>query len=169
MVLTNPALRRHHGRLAIVKTKVDAEAKLDGKFLLSTTDPTIPATDLARLYKGLLESRPPGATSSRSSSCARSTTGSRTASVPTSACALALVVARVAEHACGQTWPRLRAELDRVHLGTFDGPAGAGGPAHRHHPAQRAIFQALKLTEPPVIIDADSSPARQRRSRSRTA
>ncbi|MGB8021046.1 MAG: hypothetical protein WCF04_07465, partial [Candidatus Nanopelagicales bacterium] len=40
----------------IVDTKaVAAEAKLDGKFLLSCTDDSLPAADAARLFKGLLD------------------------------------------------------------------------------------------------------------------
>ena len=39
-------------------------------------------------------------------------------------CWLALLLARVAENATRQTWPELRRELDRIHVGTFTGPAG---------------------------------------------
>ena len=38
-------------------------------------------------------------------------------------CWLALLLARIAENAAGQTWPGLRRELDRIHVGTFTGPA----------------------------------------------
>ncbi len=39
-------------------------------------------------------------------------------------CWLALLLVRVAENQAGQTWPEMRRELDRIHLGTFTGPAG---------------------------------------------
>ena len=39
-------------------------------------------------------------------------------------CWLALLLIRTAENATGQTWPAMRRELDRIHLGTFTGPAG---------------------------------------------
>ena len=39
-------------------------------------------------------------------------------------CWLALLLVRIAENAAGQTWPELRRELDRIHVGTFTGPAG---------------------------------------------
>ena len=39
-------------------------------------------------------------------------------------CWLALLLVRVAENATGKTWPVMRRELDRIHLGTFTGPAG---------------------------------------------
>jgi hypothetical protein len=37
---------------------------------------------------------------------------------------LALLLVRVAENTTGQTWPVMRRELDRIHLGTFTGPVG---------------------------------------------
>ena len=37
---------------------------------------------------------------------------------------LALLLVRVAENATGKTWPVMRRELGRIHLGTFTGPAG---------------------------------------------
>jgi hypothetical protein len=39
-------------------------------------------------------------------------------------CWLALLLVRVAENTTGQTWPQMRRELDRIHLGTFTGAAG---------------------------------------------
>ena len=39
-------------------------------------------------------------------------------------CWLALLLIRIAETSTGQTWPAIRRELDRIHLGTFTGPAG---------------------------------------------
>ena len=39
-------------------------------------------------------------------------------------CWLALLLARISENATGRTWPELRRELDKIHIGTFAGPAG---------------------------------------------
>ena len=36
-------------------------------------------------------------------------------------CWLALLLIRIAENTTGQTWPVMRRELDRIHLGTFTG------------------------------------------------
>src|SRR5213596_3316706 len=43
------------GRLRVDRAKLAAEARLDGKFLLSTSDPDISAEDVALGYKNLLE------------------------------------------------------------------------------------------------------------------
>jgi hypothetical protein len=39
-------------------------------------------------------------------------------------CWLALLLIRIAENATGKAWPVIRRELERIHLGTFTGPAG---------------------------------------------
>jgi len=39
-------------------------------------------------------------------------------------CWLALLLVRVVEVRTGQTWPRVRQELDRLHQGVFEGPEG---------------------------------------------
>ena len=43
------------GRLVIDRAKITAEQRLDGKYLLSTSDPDLPAEDVALGYKNLLE------------------------------------------------------------------------------------------------------------------
>jgi len=50
LLRTTPA-----GKLRVDRAAVAAEAKLDGKFLLRTSDPTLTATDVALGYKQLLE------------------------------------------------------------------------------------------------------------------
>jgi hypothetical protein len=169
-LLAHPTLRRYlarrNGRLVIDKAKVAAEARLDGKFLLSTTDPTIPAADLARLYKGLLEVE-------RSWRDLKQVLEVRPVyhrkqdriRAHVSLCFLALMLVRVAETACQHTgyhtWPRIHRELDRMHLGEFTGPAGRVIQRSETTPAQREILRALDLPEPPTLLDA--TPTRRRR------
>jgi transposase len=40
-------------------------------------------------------------------------------------CWLALLLVRVAENTCEDTWPNLRRELEKLQLGSFSGPAGS--------------------------------------------
>jgi len=58
-LLAHPALKRYltrrNGALAINTAAVKAQQRLDGKFLLSSTDDNLPAADAARLFKGLLD------------------------------------------------------------------------------------------------------------------
>ena len=56
----HPTLKRwirqqRNGRLVIDRAKVKSEQRLDGKYLLATSDPDITAEDTALGYKNLLE------------------------------------------------------------------------------------------------------------------
>jgi len=64
---------------------------------------------------------------------------------------LALLLARIAENACGSTWPDLRRELNRIHAGTSAGPAGAVPQRTEITKAQGDILHALKTDVPPRI------------------
>ena len=66
-------------------------------------------------------------------------------------CWLALLLARVAENTCGQTWPELRRQLDRITVGTFTGPAGTFRQRTELSPAQAAILEQLGIDPPPRI------------------
>jgi hypothetical protein len=68
-------------------------------------------------------------------------------------CWLALLLARIAENACGSTWPRLRRELDRIAVGTFTGPAGTFRQRTEISEAQAAILGQMKIDPPPKIYE----------------
>ena len=67
-------------------------------------------------------------------------------------CWLGLLPIRMAESGTGQTWHRLRWELNKMHLGRFSGRAGLVQQRTEATPAQRAIFHALDLDEPPRFL-----------------
>jgi hypothetical protein len=67
-------------------------------------------------------------------------------------CWLALLLIRIAETTCDDTWLNLREELERIHVGTFTGPAGTFRQRTETSPAQRAILAKLGVTEPKRII-----------------
>jgi len=60
-------------------------------------------------------------------------------------------LSRVSETSCGETWPNLRRELERLKVGTFTGPAGTFRQRTEITASQRAILGKLKLAEPPRI------------------
>jgi len=66
---------------------------------------------------------------------------------------LALLLIRIAETTTGQTWQRLRRELDRLHLGTFTGPAGLFRQRSELTKPQRDILAKLDLPTPKQIIE----------------
>jgi hypothetical protein len=66
-------------------------------------------------------------------------------------CWLALLLARVAENATGDTWPELRRQLGRIAVGIFTGPAGSFRQRTEISPAQAAILEQPGIGPPPKI------------------
>jgi len=73
-------------------------------------------------------------------------------------CWLALLLIRIAETSTGQTWNNIRTEVERVHLGTFTGPAGTFAQRTELSQPQKMIYTKLKITQPPRILDATPTP-----------
>ena len=71
-------------------------------------------------------------------------------------CWLALLLARIAENAAGRTWPDLRRELDRIHVGTFTGPAGTFQQRTELTRPQRDILKALRNRRPATHLPAET-------------
>ena len=106
------------GRLSIDTTKVAAEAKYDGKFVVTTNDDTLDAADVALGYRSmtLIEG------------CFRrmKTTGLQTRPIyhwrarriiaHVKLCVLALLLERAAEIRCQQTWWTIRHTLDQLQV-----------------------------------------------------
>jgi len=72
------------GRLHIDRSAIRRETRLDGKWLLRCSDPSLSAEDVAADDKQLLEA---GGTSRPTWACPRCTTARRSASAPTCCCA----------------------------------------------------------------------------------
>jgi hypothetical protein len=153
----HPALGRYlrqtpSGRLRIDRAKIAAEAKLDGKFLLSTSDPDLSAEDVALGYKNLLEAE-------RGFRDLKTTIELRPifhrlehrirAHVLLSW--LALLLIRVAERQAGHTWRRIALELGRLHLVTLTGPTGTIAQTTQLSELQRDILADTAVAPPPRI------------------
>jgi transposase len=153
----HPALGRYlrqtaTGRLRIDRHKINAEAKLDGKFLLSTSDPDLSAEDVALGYKNLLEAE-------RGFRDLKTTIELRPvfhrlehrirAHVLLSW--LALLLIRVAERQTGHTWRRIALELGRLHLVTLTGPTGTIAQTTELTDTQRQRYAATGVSPPPRI------------------
>ena len=114
------------GLLRVDKAKIKAEANLDGKYLLRTSDPKLTAEDIAIGCKQLLEVER-GWRDMKQVLDLRPVYHRLEERIRAHVllCWLALLLIRIAETRTGQTWPAIRRELDRIHLGTFTGPAPA--------------------------------------------
>jgi len=157
VVSTKPGLNRYlrvtpGGLLRIDAARAKAEENLDGKYLLRTADPKLSAEDIAVGYKQLLEVER-GWRDMKQVIDLRPVYHRREHRIRAHVilCWLALLLARIAENACGQTWPELRRELDRIHIGTFTGPAGTFRQRTEITKPQAAILRALDISTPPRI------------------
>lgn len=140
------------GRLRIDRTKVAAEARLDGKYLLSTSDPDLSAEDVALGYKNLLEAE-------RGFRDLKGVLELRPVfhrlehriRAHVLICWLALLLIRVAERQTGQTWSRIALQLGRLHQVTLTGPAGTVQQTTTLTDPQAAIYNATNVAPPPRI------------------
>jgi IS4 transposase len=157
VISTRPGLNRYlrvtpGGLLRTDAAKAKAEENLDGKYLLRTSDPKLSAEDIALGYKQLLEVER-GWRDMKQVIDLRPVYHRKEERIRAHVilCWLALLLARIAENACGRTWPELRRELDRIHIGTFTGPAGTFRQRTEITKAQRDTLHSLKIDPPPRI------------------
>ena len=140
------------GRLRLDTAKVRAEQRLDGKFLLSTSDPDLSAEDVALGYKNLLEAE-------RGFRDLKSTLDLRPVfhriepriRAHVLLCWLALLLIRVAERRTGLTWRRIAIELGRIHTVTLTGTAGTVAQTTPLTEAQQGIVDACGVAPPPRV------------------
>jgi len=142
------------GELRIDRARVKAEEKLDGKYLLSTTDPSLSAEDVALGYKQLLEVE-------RAFRTLKTTLELRPLyhrlperiHAHVLLCWLALLLVRVAEQESGATWTKMREELEAIARVDLKGKEGAFQVVTTLTDAQRKLLSALKI-DPPKRVRA---------------
>ena len=157
-------LSRRQGRLVIDPAKVKAEERLDGKFLLSSSDDSLSAAELALLYKSLLEVE-------RSWRDLKQVLELRPVyhrkedriRAHITLCFLGLMLVRVIETKLQDTWRNSRREMQRMVLGEFVGEAGRVVQRSETTPRQRDILRTLEISEPKLVLEI--TPGRQRASR----
>ena len=140
------------GRLRIDRRAVRAEERLDGKYLLSSSDPDLTAEDIALGYKNLLAAER-SFRDLKGTLCLRPVFHRLEHRIRAHVivCWLALLLVRVAERQAGETWRRIATELQRLHLVTLQGEAGQVEQTTPLTAAQRAILAALEIAPPPRV------------------
>jgi hypothetical protein len=153
----HPALGRWlrqqaNGRLVIDRAKITTEARLDGKYLIATSDPHISAEDAALGYKNLLEAER-GFRDLKSNLLLRPVFHRLEHRIRAHVllCWLALLLVRVAERRTGQTWRRIATELGRVHAVALTGSAGTAVHTTPLTTAQAGIYRECRITPPAAI------------------
>lgn len=156
---TKPAYNRFlrktkTGKLRIDRAAVTREHKLDGKFLLRTSDESLTAADIAEGYKALYEAER-GWRDVKHTIDLRPAYHRREDRIESHVqlCWLALLLLRVAETQAADTWRNLRNEMDRMHLVTLATSEGTVSQRTELTPGQRRILAALSLPEPPRFYD----------------
>ena len=135
-----------------VVAQVKKEARLDGKYLLRTSDDTLSPEDVALGYKQLLEVEDAFRT-------LKSTLDLRPMYHRVSdrirahvlLCWLALLLVRVAETQVGDTWPRIRTQLERIRIVEINTPEGEIAQRTDITPAQKRVLSSLGVPEPKKI------------------
>ena len=158
-ISTMPGLNRFlrvtpKGLLRIDRKKITAEANLDGKYLLRCSDPHLTAEDIALGYKQLLQVE-------RGWRDMKTTLELRPVyhrledriRAHVILCWLALLLVRIVETTTGDTWNRVREDLQELHVGTFEGPAGTFRQRTELTTAQRDVLAQLGVDAPKKIIE----------------
>ncbi len=156
---TKPAFARFlrttpGGLLRVDRAAVRADANLDGKFLLRTSDESLTAADIAQGYKGLYEAER-GWRDLNSTIDLRPVYHHREDRIRAHVQLqwLALLLLRVAETAVGDTWRNIRNELERLHLVTLATNEGQVAQRSELTTSHRTILRALELPDPPRFFD----------------
>jgi hypothetical protein len=160
VISTKPGLNRYlrvtpGGLLRIDAAAIKAEENLDGKYLLRTSDPRLPAEDIALGYKQLLEVER-GWRDLKQVIDLRPVYHRKEERIRAHVilCWLALLLIRIAETTTGATWATITDELDLLTLGTFTGPAGTFRQTAELTKAQRDLLAKLAIPHPKKIIEA---------------
>src|SRR5829696_2023482 len=138
------------GRLVIDRDKITAEQRLDGKYLLTTSDASLSAENVALGYKQLLEAE-------RSFRDLKGTLALRPVfhrkderiQAHVLICFLALVVIRVAETRTDDTWRTIRAELATIRQGHFRSRDGGFTQTTELTARHRDLHSQIGVPEPP--------------------
>ncbi|HET9138693.1 IS1634 family transposase [Actinophytocola sp.] len=138
-----------NGRLKVNAGKVKTEARLDGKYLIATSDPHISAEDVALGYKNLLEAER-GFRDLKTQLLLRPVFHRLEHRIRAHVliCWLALLLTRVAERGSNQTWRNINRQLGRITQVTLAGPAGTVTQTTPLNTEQKAIYQALSIRPP---------------------
>ena len=157
VISTKPGLNRYlrvtpGGLLRTDRRAIKAETNLDGKYLLRSSDPHLSVEDIALGYKQLLQVER-GWRDMKQVIDLRPVYHRKEERIRAHVllCWLALLLTRTIETTCGDTWPNVRHQLERVKLGTFAGPAGTFRQRTELTSPQRTILTKLQLAEPPRV------------------
>ena len=165
-IIAHPTLGRFltkdkKGRPVVDRAKVKAEERLDGKYLIVTSDDTLTTEDVALGYKQLAEIV--RAWRDMKSGLDLRPMHHRKADrikAHVLLCWLALLLTRVVEVKTGQTSRRVHEEMNRLHRRVFTGRDGPFAQRTEVTQIQHPYFQAVGVTPPPRLLEVTPSDQR---------
>ena len=141
------------GKLVVSRAAVQQAERRDGKFVVSSNDDTLSAEDMALGYKQLMRVEQAWRTLK---------SGLRMRPVfhwavhrvhaHVSLTVLALLLERVAERACGDTWRNIRDDLRQVKLAQLSTPDGAVWQITEPRPEAAKRLKSLGIDNPPAVL-----------------
>ena len=146
------------GRLRIDKAAIAAEEKLDGKFLLETSDQEISAEDAALGYKNLLEAER-GFRELKGTLRIRPVFHRLDERIRAHVliCWLALLLVRIAERESARSWRKIRSALERIKLVTLQGAAGTVEQTTPPSGSASETLAGLAIQPPPPVTSLQPS------------
>jgi hypothetical protein len=142
------------GKPVIDAAKVKAAERLDGKFVVHSNDDTLSAEDMALGYKQLQRVE---------EAWRRLKSGLRMRPVyhwavhrlhaHVALTVLALLLERVAEQACADTWRNIRDDLKQIKLAQLSSPNGSVWQVTEPGPAASKRLKSLEIPEPSPLLD----------------
>jgi transposase len=143
------------GRLRLDRRAIRTTARYDGKFVVTSNDDTLTAEDMALGYTQLLRVE---------QSWRELKSGIRLRPVfhwvahrihaHVRLSVLSLLLERVAEQACQDTWRNIRDQLEPLKVAVFRTPHGRLVQTSELRPETRKVLNHLKITPPPLLLEA---------------
>lgn len=140
------------GALRIDRAKVRTEERLDGKYLLTSSDDSLTAEEITLGYKQLMEVER-AFRSLKQTLELRPMYHRKDERIRThvTLCWLALLLIRIIERESGQSWERVRRVLERLHLGEFETKEGRILQRTELSKEQEQLLKRLGVKPPPKI------------------
>ena len=143
-----------NGQLKIDKGAIKRASKYDGKFVVHSNDDTLNAEDMALGYKQLMRVE-------QAWRDLKSVLRMRPVyhwaphriHAHVALTFLSLLLQRVAETACEDTWRNIRDDLKQIKLVQLSGPNGDLWQVTEPRPAARNRLKPLKIPAPPLVIE----------------
>ena len=149
-------LKQTPAGLAIDRQAITAAERLDGKFVVHSNDDTLSATDMALGYKQL--QRVEEAWRSMKSGLNLRPVfqwAPHRIHAHVAITVLALLLERMAEHACADTWRNIRDDLKRIQLAQLSSPNGTVWQVTELTPEAANRWKSLQIKHPAPILRLD--------------